>query len=327
MVQTSHPFLAGVALVVHGKHLYKCLWLKSYHGGPSSHLDLSNLSFYTINFVVDQYLSAWLSVTFICGHPTLIAEPGWWLDLCEEQRRRQQPSLPTGHSWWGDWSTFKAFELKVGFEIDATKKDGKALLTQVGQELRRQSMGVDWGHWPRETTGRQWCRVPFYIPEGSTLDETRRDFVQNWARKEGEDFVEYIPRYRSLLRMPSKICQIPSLCLQSCMDGTYPPWEWTLSCLMWRISRQEHHPTSSLTSRTRSRPCGVAVVWPRKTRTGYGGNHLAKTISLNKNNKGWVSMMWGKSMSPIWMTLWIKTRSNLKIKPWCPFPFDRTPGS
>lgn len=59
----------------------------------------------------------------------------------------------------------------------------------------------------------------------------------------------------------------------------------------------------------------MAVVWPRKTRTGYGGNHLAKTISLNKNNKGWVSMMWGKSMSPIWMTLWIKTRSNLKIKP------------
>ena len=27
-----------------------------------------------------------------------------------------------------------------------------------------------------------------------------RDFVQNWARKEAEDFVEYIPPYRSFVK-------------------------------------------------------------------------------------------------------------------------------
>ena len=58
MVQTSQPFLAGVTLVVHGKHLsvLGCFGIGSL-SGPSTHLDQVNQSYHILNCVVDQCLS------------------------------------------------------------------------------------------------------------------------------------------------------------------------------------------------------------------------------------------------------------------------------
>lgn len=77
MVQTSQPFLAGVTLVVHGKHLsvLGCFGIGSL-SGPSTHLDQVNQSYHILNCLVDQCLSTYLASTFISGHPTLVAEPG-----------------------------------------------------------------------------------------------------------------------------------------------------------------------------------------------------------------------------------------------------------
>ena len=75
MVQTSQPFLAGVTLVVHGKHLsvLGCFGIGSL-SGPSTHLDQVNQSYHILNCLVDQCLSTYLASTFISGHPT----PGLW---------------------------------------------------------------------------------------------------------------------------------------------------------------------------------------------------------------------------------------------------------
>ena len=58
MVQTSQPFLAGVTLVVHGKHLsvLGCFGIGSL-SGPSTHLDQVNQSYHILNCLVDQCLS------------------------------------------------------------------------------------------------------------------------------------------------------------------------------------------------------------------------------------------------------------------------------
>ena len=71
MVQTSQPFLAGVTLVVHGKHLsvLGCFGIGSL-SGPSTHLDQVNQSYHILNCLVDQCLSTYLASTFISGHPT-----------------------------------------------------------------------------------------------------------------------------------------------------------------------------------------------------------------------------------------------------------------
>ena len=71
MVQTSQPILAGVTLVVHGKHLsvLGCFGIGSL-SGPSTHLDQVNQSYHILNCLVDQCLSTYLASTFISGHPT-----------------------------------------------------------------------------------------------------------------------------------------------------------------------------------------------------------------------------------------------------------------
>ena len=48
------------------------------------------------------------------------------------------PRLP---HWSGDWSTFKAYELKVGLEIDATKTEELVLL---GPRLAKNLRGKAW---------------------------------------------------------------------------------------------------------------------------------------------------------------------------------------
>jgi hypothetical protein len=48
------------------------------------------------------------------------------------------PKLP---SWSGEWATFKAYELKVGLEIDGTREDERKLL---GPRLAKNLVGKAW---------------------------------------------------------------------------------------------------------------------------------------------------------------------------------------
>lgn len=48
------------------------------------------------------------------------------------------PRLPT---WDGDWSSFRIYELKVGLEIDSTKKDERKLL---GPRLAKNLVKKGW---------------------------------------------------------------------------------------------------------------------------------------------------------------------------------------
>ncbi len=117
------------------------------------------------------------------------------------------PRLPT---WSGDWSTFKAYELKVGFEIDATKKEERVLL---GPKLAKNLGGKAWELIEevdraklREEKGAEYLINFLKGQRGrdkvDLMGDAMRDFFQKAevSRKEGEEFVEYIPRYRSYVK-------------------------------------------------------------------------------------------------------------------------------
>lgn len=91
--------------------------------------------------MVDQCLTTYLAATSISGHPTLVQSlADMWTFGKKNGMEDTKPQLP---SWSRNWSTFKAYKLKVGFEIDATKKEERFLLTQVRKESCRQSLGTD----------------------------------------------------------------------------------------------------------------------------------------------------------------------------------------
>ena len=117
------------------------------------------------------------------------------------------PRLP---SWSGDWSTFKAYELKVGFEIDSTKKEDRVLL---GPKLAKNLGGKAWELLEevnreelRKERGAEYLLAFLRSQRGrdkvDLMGDALRDFFQkaDVSRKEGEEFVEYIPRYRSYVK-------------------------------------------------------------------------------------------------------------------------------
>lgn len=117
------------------------------------------------------------------------------------------PKLP---SWSGDWAAFEQYELRVSLEIDSTKKDEQCLLGprlaknltgkafELVETLDRDSLKKENGAdylitFLKEQRGKD--RVDIM---GDALKDL---FVkQEVMRKDGEEFMEYLPRFRHYMK-------------------------------------------------------------------------------------------------------------------------------
>ena len=117
------------------------------------------------------------------------------------------PKLP---SWSGEWATFKAYELKVGLEIDGTREDERKLL---GPRLAKNLVGKAWELIEevdraklREETGAEYLLAFLKKQRGKDKVDLMGDALRDLFmkpdvhRKEGEEFVDYIPRYRAYVK-------------------------------------------------------------------------------------------------------------------------------
>ena len=117
------------------------------------------------------------------------------------------PRLP---SWAGDWSTFKAYELKVGPEIDATKEEDLVLL---GPRLAKNLGGKAWEYVEevdrealKKKDGAQYLLKYLKAQRGRDRVDLLGDALTELfgkagvQRKEGEEFVDYLPRYRQFVK-------------------------------------------------------------------------------------------------------------------------------
>ena len=117
------------------------------------------------------------------------------------------PRLP---HWSGDWSTFKAYELKVGLEIDATKTEELVLL---GPRLAKNLRGKAWEYVEevnrealKKEDGAQYLLKYLKSQRGRDRVDLLGDALTELfgksevVRKEGEEFVDYLPRYRQFVK-------------------------------------------------------------------------------------------------------------------------------
>ena len=117
------------------------------------------------------------------------------------------PRLP---SWTGDWSTFKAYELKVGLEVDATKEEDLVLL---GPRLAKNLGGKAWEYVEevdrealKKKDGAQYLLKYLKAQRGRDRVDLLGDALTELfgkaevQRKEGEEFVDYLPRYRQFVK-------------------------------------------------------------------------------------------------------------------------------
>ena len=117
------------------------------------------------------------------------------------------PKLP---SWSGDWQGFRDYELKVGLEIDSTKQDERILL---GPKLAKNLVGKAWElveevdrEKLRGEKGAEYLLEYLKQKRGKDkidlMGDSLRDLFMkpDVHRKEGEEFVDYIPRYRNYVK-------------------------------------------------------------------------------------------------------------------------------
>ena len=117
------------------------------------------------------------------------------------------PKLP---SWSGDWQGFRDYELKVGLEIDSTKQDVRILL---GPKLAKNLVGKAWElveevdrEKLRGEKGAEYLLEYLKQKRGKDkidlMGDSLRDLFMkpDVHRKEGEEFVDYIPRYRNYVK-------------------------------------------------------------------------------------------------------------------------------
>lgn len=105
------------------------------------------------------------------------------------------PRLPT---WDGDWSSFRTYEMKVGLEVDSTKKDELKLLgPRLAKNLTRKGWelveDVD-REKLREENGAEYLLKHLKGHRGKDkvdlMGDALKDLFQkaDVARKEGEEF-------------------------------------------------------------------------------------------------------------------------------------------
>ena len=117
------------------------------------------------------------------------------------------PKLP---SWGGDWSLFEAYELRVGLEVDSTKKEDLILLGprlaknlfgsafELVEGIDREKLNKEDGpsyllKYLKELRGRDRVDI---------MGDALRDLFMKTEvqRREGEEFSAYMPRFRHYIK-------------------------------------------------------------------------------------------------------------------------------